>query len=75
MYYHIKLTGDYQASRKPWLALGMGGSYSFGNMGYAHKFFCLDSAKYILEDVNAKGKQAFITWHNGEQWGEVNLNA
>ena len=81
MHYQIKLIGETQVPRKPWLALGTSGNYSFGNIDYAHKFFCLDSAKYILEDVNAKGKRAFITWHDDSAdaplgaWGEVNPSA
>ena len=81
MYYQIKLIGERQVPRKPWLALGMGGNYSFGNIDYAHKFSRLDSAKYILEDVNAKSKRAFITWHDDSAdapfgaWGEVNQSA
>ena len=81
MHYRIKLIGETRVPRKPWLALGMGGNYSFGDESYAHKFFCLDSVKYILEDVNAEGKIAFVTWHDDSPnpprgaWGEVNPEA
>jgi len=78
MYYYIKLIGETKTPRKPYLALGMGGNYSFGNVEYAHKFSCLDSAKYILKDVNANGKKAFIEWRDESPcpkygaFGEVN---
>jgi hypothetical protein len=56
--------------------------YDFAGADYAHKFFCLDSAKYILDDVNAKEKKAFMTWHDESKdakefygsWGEVSQN-
>ena len=51
---------------------------SWGSKSYAYKFLCLDSAKYMLEDINANGKIAFIEWHDESAcpklgaFGEVN---
>ena len=80
MYYRIKRIEHYP-SRKPWLALGVGGNYSFGGIDYAHKFTCLDHARNVLDKVNSVWGQAFITWHDDSPnppywtWGEVNLDA
>jgi hypothetical protein len=72
MHYQIKLIGTDRSPRKPWLTLGMVGKYRFAGAGYAHKFSDIQEAKNILDDVNAKEKKAFMTWHDGEHWGEVN---
>ena len=77
MYYHIKLIGETKVPKNPYLSITMAGN-SWSSRSYAHKFLCLDSAKYILDDVNANGKVAFIEWHDESKnpphgsWGEVN---
>ena len=80
MYYTIKLIGETKVPKKPYLVITMMGN-SWGSKSYAHKFLCLDSAKYMLEDINANGKIAFIEWHDKSPcpklgaWGEVNPSA
>ena len=80
MYYTIKLIGETKVPRKPYLVTTMMGN-SWGSRSYAHKFLCLDSAKYMLEDINANGKIAFIEWHDESPCpkfgalGEVNTSA
>ncbi len=77
MYYNIKLIGETKVPQKPYLLITMTGN-SWGSRSYAHKFLCLDSAKYMLEDINANGKIAFIEWHDESPcpkcgaFGEVN---
>jgi hypothetical protein len=76
MYYHIKLIGETQVPENPYLTINPVMGWS--SRSQAHKFLCLDSAKYILDDVNANGKVAFIEWHDESKnpphgsWGEVN---
>ena len=75
MYYTIKLIGETKVPKKPYLVITMMGN-SWGSKSYAHKFLCLDSAKYMLEDINANGKIAFIEWRDESPcpqrgaWGE-----
>ena len=79
MHYQIKLIGTDRSPRKPWLTLTMSG-HDFAGAGYAHKFSDIQEAKNILDDVNAKEKKAFMTWHDESKdakefygsWGEVN---
>jgi len=74
MHYRIKLIGEYQSPRKPWLALGMDGVYHFAGERYAHKFDCIVKANSWLNHLKLEGKKVFMTWHGVDQsrWGEVN---
>ena len=74
MNYKVKLIGEYQVPRKPWLALGMDGNFRFAGYHYAYKFCDLEDAKSWVRHLKACGKAVFITWHKGEQWGEVTTN-
>ena len=77
IYYFIKKVGEYAVPSNPYLVLDTNG-YGWGCSSSAHKFLCLDSAQYILEDVQARGEKVFLEWRDDSPnpkhgaFGEVN---
>jgi hypothetical protein len=78
MHYRIKLIGEYETPRKPWLNVTMSG-HSFESETYAHKFHDITEAKGWLDRLKLCGQKVFMTWHDESEdandfygsWGEV----